>query len=80
MKIRLLVSGLHSTFAGIAAPFAASAPDSGYTLTGKIEGLNTGWIYLLHRQSEKSHIDSVPMVPMNKGAFVFSGRADTERS
>ncbi|MDP4147831.1 MAG: TlpA disulfide reductase family protein [Bacteroidota bacterium] len=49
-----------------------AAPDSTYTLSGKIDGVDTGWAYLRHRQLEGSTIDSARI---EKGMFVFTGRA-----
>ena len=48
--------------------------DSTYTITGKISGLDTGWIYLLNRQSEPQKFDSVRI---NNGIFTFTGKADS---
>ena len=48
-------------------------PDSSYTLTGKIDGMDAGWVYLVHIQSKDGQTDSVKV---NKGQFVFSGRVD----
>jgi thiol-disulfide isomerase/thioredoxin len=48
--------------------------DSTYTITGKISGLDTGWIYLLNRQSEPRQFDSVRV---NNGIFTFTGKADS---
>jgi len=42
--------------------------DSTYTLTGTIDGLKNGWVYLRHGQTEK--IDSVKA---SSGKFTFSG-------
>ncbi len=46
------------------------AADSTYTLTGNIEGMDAGWVWLLHSQADGWQ-DSVRV---SKGAFVFSGR------
>ena len=46
------------------------AADSTYTLSGNIEGLDAGWVWLLHPQADGRQ-DSVRV---NKGAFVFSGQ------
>jgi hypothetical protein len=35
-----------------------AAPDSTYLLTGKIKGIHSGWIYIKHRQSSVSRVDS----------------------
>jgi peroxiredoxin len=42
--------------------------ESNYTLTGTITGMETGWVYLQHIQTEK--IDSVKT---SAGKFIFSG-------
>jgi peroxiredoxin len=53
----------------------SAASDTGYTLTGKIAGIDSGWAYLLHRQSDQAgNIDSARI---DKGQFVFTGRAPT---
>jgi thiol-disulfide isomerase/thioredoxin len=49
-----------------------AVPDSTYTLTGKIDGVDTGWAFLRHRQSEGSNVDSTRI---ENGQFVFTGRA-----
>jgi peroxiredoxin len=46
--------------------------DSTFTLTGKIVGFDTGWIYLKHRQSPDNSVDSARI---NNGQFVFTGKA-----
>jgi len=46
--------------------------DSTYTLTGTIEGLKDGWVYLRHGQTEK--IDSVRA---SAGKFTFTGSIGT---
>jgi hypothetical protein len=51
----------------------ASGSDSTYTLTGSIAGLDTGWVYLRHRQRAENNLDSARI---KNGQFVFSGRAD----
>src|SRR5580692_1545430 len=48
--------------------------DTVYTLRGRIEGLDSGWVYLLHRESEPRKTDSAPV---QKGQFMFTGKADT---
>jgi peroxiredoxin len=48
--------------------------DTAYTLSGKINGLDSGWVYLLHQQADPRGTDSVPV---QKGRFVFTGKADT---
>src|SRR5450755_371044 len=64
-----LLPGCQSPDAGKSGPTAA---DSTYTITGKIEGLDSGWVYLRHRQLADEPADSAPV---KKGAFVLSGRA-----
>jgi len=68
-----IVPGCHSPGNGKAATGAASAADSNYTLTGELEGLDSGWVYLLHRQSADSKTDSALI---KNGQFVFSGQAN----
>jgi peroxiredoxin len=63
------ISGCH-TPGGEKAADAVS--DSTYTLTGDIEGLDSGWVYLLHRQSADSKTDSARI---KDGQFVISGEA-----
>jgi peroxiredoxin len=46
--------------------------DSSYAIIGKVTGLETGMIYLIHRQSGKT--DSTLL---DHGYFTFSGKADT---
>src|SRR5215471_8216226 len=46
--------------------------DSTYTLTGRIKGVESGWVYLLHRQTEEQKVDSARV---NNGEFVFTGKA-----
>jgi peroxiredoxin len=53
----------------------ASYSDSSYTLTGKIDGMDAGWVYLVHRQMEGSRVDSVQVD--KRGQFMFTGHADT---
>ena len=48
--------------------------DSTYTLTGNVEGLDSDWVYLVHRQSDTTRVDSARAV---NGQFVFAGRATT---
>jgi len=49
---------------------AAGPSDSAYTLTGKIEGMSKGWVYLYHRQTDK--LDSVQV---KDSRFTFKGFA-----
>jgi peroxiredoxin len=51
-----------------------ASADSTYTITGKIAGLDTGWIYLFNRQVEPRKFDSVRI---NHGDFTFTGKADS---
>jgi len=62
------LSGCHSSDQSSAKQSA----DSTYTLTGKITGADTGWVYLLHRSMDPSITDSVKM---DGGRFTFSGKA-----
>ncbi len=48
--------------------------DSTYTITGKISGLDSGWVYLFNRQSDSPKLDSVRV---NNGSFTFTGKADS---
>ena len=66
-----LLTGCQSPDAGKSGP---SAADSTYTITGKIEGLDSGWVYLRHRQLTDEPADSAPV---KKGAFVLSGLASS---
>ena len=50
-----------------------SYSDSSYTLTGKIDGMDAGWVYLVHIQSKDGQTDSARV---SNGQFVFSGRVD----
>ena len=61
-------SGCHS--AGSAGTVTAHS-DTTYTLTGKIEGLDSDWVYLVHQQSDAHLVDSVQA---NHGNFIFTGR------
>jgi peroxiredoxin len=63
------LGGCQSPDAGKSGPTAA---DSTYTITGKMEGLDSGWVYLRHRQLTDEPADSAPV---KKGTFVLSGRA-----
>jgi peroxiredoxin len=51
---------------------AGEKKDTAYAIIGKITGLDTGWIYLFHRQNGK--VDSTVL---DHGYFKFSGKADT---
>ncbi|HMH22675.1 MAG TPA: TlpA disulfide reductase family protein [Puia sp.] len=64
-----ILGGCQSPDAGKSSGAAA---DSTYTLTGKIEGIDTGWAYLRHRQSEEKNIDSARI---KDGEFVIRGRS-----
>jgi hypothetical protein len=50
-----------------------NASDSTYTLTGKITGIDSGWVYLLHRQSEE--MNNTDSSRIDKAQFVFTGHA-----
>jgi peroxiredoxin len=50
----------------------AVAKDSVYTITGKIDGIDSGWVYLLHRQSAAEAPDSAQVT---NGYFNFRGKA-----
>ena len=50
----------------------ANCADSTYTLSGKIEGMHTGWVFLVHAQAH-GLTDSVKVD--RQGQFVFSGKA-----
>jgi thiol-disulfide isomerase/thioredoxin len=70
--LAIIAFGCQSHGSGKSGP---GASDSAYTLTGKIEGVDSGWIYLLHRQSEgDNNMDSARI---NAGKFLFTGRAAT---
>src|ERR1700722_8716773 len=51
---------------------ASAGKDSTYLITGKIDGLDSGWVYLSHRQSGVDTPDSARVV---NGSFTFTGRA-----
>jgi hypothetical protein len=46
---------------------------SGYTLSGKITGIDSGWIFVKHRQVPE--LDSAPII---NGIFTVSGNSETE--
>ena len=46
--------------------------DSSYAIIGKVTGQDSGWIYLIHRQTGKT--DSAAL---DHGFFKFNGKADT---
>lgn len=46
--------------------------DSTYTVTGKISGIDSGWVYLLNRESGADAPDSAAV---KNGSFVFKGKA-----
>jgi peroxiredoxin len=46
--------------------------DSSYTITGKIEGLDSGWVYLMNRQANSETPDSAMVM---NGFFTFAGKA-----
>ena len=64
--VTLLAFACINTTACPQAPPITTEPD--YTLTGTIKGMETGWVYLHHIQTEK--IDSVKT---SAGKFIFSG-------
>ena len=47
--------------------------DSTYTITGKIDGVDSGWVYLEHDQSDSHATDSAKI---DSGFFTFKGKAD----
>ena len=47
--------------------------DSTYTITGKIQGVDSGWVYLMHDQSDAHVPDSAKI---DSGFFTFKGKAD----
>jgi peroxiredoxin len=47
-----------------------SAVDAGYTLTGAIDGLDSGWVYLLNREQTPTAPDSALII---NGSFLFQG-------
>ncbi len=46
--------------------------DSTYTITGQINGLDSGWVYLVNREEGGSPVDSALII---NGNFVFKGKA-----
>ena len=50
----------------------SGAADTVYTFNGKIEGLDSGMVYLLHQESDPRKTDSAPV---QKGQFAFTGKA-----
>ncbi len=48
-----------------------TAKDSTYTITGKLDGLDTGWVYLMNRQAGEKMDSS----KISNGLFSFSGKA-----
>lgn len=46
--------------------------DSTYSITGNIAGLDSGWVFLLHRQADPQTADSARVT---KGNFVLTGKA-----
>ena len=51
---------------------AGEKKDTSYAIIGKVTGQDTGWIYMVHRQTGKS--DSAAL---DHGYFKFNGNADT---
>jgi hypothetical protein len=56
----------------IIAFYFSNSAAQGYTLKGKIKGLDTGWAFIRHRQTEKA--DSGRIL---NGIFTITGRAST---
>jgi len=54
------------------ATHAQSTQDSAYTITGKVEGMTDGWVWLYHRGVEGGPMDSTQV---KDGSFVFKGYA-----
>ncbi|MBS1667227.1 MAG: AhpC/TSA family protein [Bacteroidetes bacterium] len=52
----------------------AIVQDSSYTITGKIAGLDSGWVYLGHPQRDGELFDSTEI---NSGFFTFKGKANS---
>ena len=50
--------------------------NSGFVINGKIDGLDSGWVWLLHNVGDSSIADSVRM---HKGNFTFKGKVDEPR-
>jgi len=48
--------------------------DTAYMLTGRITGLDSGWVFLLHRQSE-GETNKTDSAMIRNGVFIFTGRA-----
>src|ERR1700733_8553053 len=67
-SLLFFISGCHTG----SEKAADAVSDSTYILTGEIEGLDSGWVYLQHEQTEQGDIDSVRA---DKSRFVFTGRA-----
>jgi len=51
----------------------AIVKDSTYTIIGKIQGVDSGWVYLMHDQSDAHVPDSAKI---DSGFFTFTGKAD----
>jgi peroxiredoxin len=51
---------------------AVPKTDSVYSITGNLTGLDTGWVYLFHRQKNENNLDSIMA---RKGTFSFTGKA-----
>jgi peroxiredoxin len=52
---------------------AGTLLDTTYNFTGKIKGLDSGWVYLFNRESASGQIDSAQV---RNGFFQFTGKAD----
>ncbi len=51
----------------------ASNNDSSYTITGKIDGIDSGWVYLMNRQAGEKPDSAM----VSNGTFTFKGKAAT---
>jgi peroxiredoxin len=74
LSVVVLVSGFcfcacHSSESNNTAP---EKTDSSYAIIGKVTGLDSGMIYILHRQT-----GAVDSTALDHGYFKFSGKADT---
>lgn len=52
----------------------ASSTDTSFTLSGKISGLDSGWVYLINRQTGSANMDSARI---QQGAFTYEGKVDS---
>ncbi len=53
----------------------SAVSDTTYTLTGEITGIDSGWAYLRHRQSDQAN--NIDSARIDRGRFVFTGHAPT---